>query len=284
MRQMKPLLKEPFKEYTWSYKFDTGLVGGYVDQYSGGHNNWWMSSCYCPFNQAGFPFWFPEGITATVDWGDGNIETINGSTVLAFDGIHTYSNACQTYTISITSNQWNHIWLCSGDPGCGGYPNFGYPGRWYKHDSSFSHNLYDNPDYYGNAEYGFDYDSGFDNNITGQLASMRMGCIEILTPLPPVAGVVIADHLGTDINDYKSAPSDFFNDDMYPYGTFLPNSMYFAFAYYIRLTNAPSNLFENNTRATDFTWCLDFVPTSVANLIQYDKSKEQQLEMYEVMD
>jgi len=290
MIQMKPLLKEQDKEYTWIYNFDVSLDGG--DPYNNYHTGWWNSSYYQSFDTASFPFWFKSGVFIEVDWGDGTVETIEGDdSIGAFSNkaFHAYNTPAEVYRISIKSRQWNRIWLCGGDCGNGGYPNSGYPGRWYKHSSWYASQLYGDPDYITGIDPGFDYgglfsfiDSpdGFSRTITGQLAAMRMGCQSIVTPLPPVAGILISDHIHVANDDWSYAPSDYLDDTLFPFGTFMPNSMFYAFSYYCILKSAPSNLFANNLNSTDFTGCLWCVPTNVSNTIQYDQSKDKNYHEY----
>ena len=284
MRQMKPLLKNnPPNPYTWSYEFDTLLDGGHVDDGWNWHSGWWMSSCSCPFDQACVPFWVSKDTSLIVDWGDGTINTITGTstkdyaasnaTVLETNGIcHTYTNP-GTYTISVTSSQWDKIWLCAGDPGNGGFPLGGYPqGHWNKHYLGQASEMYSNPDFWGPFDCGFSYDSGFSDSITGNVAAMRMGCTKILNPLPPVAGVVVSDYIQVENTDRSKAPEGFF-DGIPEFGTFLPNSLYYAFAYYIVLHDIPKNIFIYNQNANDFSECLWGIDSILKDLTLYNKNR-----------
>ena len=143
MRQMKPLLKEPYEEeYTWSFTFDTKLTAHPSQDGWGGA--WWMTSgCNISFNEASIPFYIPnDKISLTVNWGDGFIQKLNNASSF----FHTYANEYQVYTISVTSNQWSKIWLCGGDPGNAAWYIGGYGNHWYKHSSTLSKDKY----YYGN--------------------------------------------------------------------------------------------------------------------------------------
>lgn len=279
MYSMKPLLKEKINNtYTWSYKFDTDLGGG---RCSGDYcSGWWCTTADYDFNMATIPFWFPKPISIQVNWGDGTIETIQGiddysNRTYRFSDrcIHTYNERCAEYTISITSSQWENIWLCGGDPGNGGYTVGGYPDHWFLHSPSMVNMIYDYPDYWSDADVGFSSEWTLNGTTLPYLISgMRMGCTEILNPLPKVAGIIVADHVKVDETDLFYAPTgvSFFADCL-RYGTLLPNSMYYAFAGYVSLSHAPVNLFENNANAVDFTGCLWC--TSPQETVTYDHSK-----------
>lgn len=277
MKQMKPLLKEPYEEeYTWSYTFNTTLT----------RSSWWMSSIDFDLNKASIPFYIPPNITLTVNWGDGNIETLN----YMHSCFHTYAQREQTYTISVTSKKWSKIWLCGGDPGNVVYHIGGYGTYWYKHSSDIANQKYNDGEWMydfcsnkssieGNIGFG---SNGLCTGLISRVAAMRMGCRTISNPLPRVAGVLQCDPIFIDENaltlTYDGVTPEEFFSDVPDSGTFFKKSMYYAFGWYSELTSAPGNLFQNNLDATDFTGCLWGVPSNVANNIEYPIDLERSLE------
>lgn len=297
---------EMLRGYTWTYEFDTKLTGNPWPHEEGAseYSAWWMTSGgRIRYNEAAIPFWFPSGVSITVDWGDGTIETVNGSgSIDNFNGAeasmgvyHTYRRELQTYNISVTSNQWDQVWLCGGDAGNVVYYISSYGTHWFLHSTSYAKNVYTGEYIYEGCSgssffvdtnnaymwaYGYDADGLCRDGVLSQLAAMRMGCTKIFNPLPKLAGVIQCDRIeiGNDVSStYNGQTPEQFFAGLPDANTVLPNSMYFALAHYISLTEAPSNLFQYNLNALDFTGCLHGVASSLQSTISYPSERAQSL-------
>lgn len=246
------------ENYTWSYEFDTTFGFPYYgESYRLYDHIWYYSSLNYEFNLASIPFslHYSQNASMTVDWGDGTVETLTSadyqSRVICPSSIHEYANP-GTYTISVTSSNWNQIYISGGCVSIGFYGAGSMPWR-AVYDDRVTQEKHNEPDYYRAAHP--DLQGDYRDTIQNMMSLMRFGLKKILNPLPKLAGTLVSENYnnlsdepdvdpGVDEGTYTGIP-EFVGIPMY--GTKLPNKLYFVFDDSHLIGNKyPSNLFEYN--------------------------------------
>lgn len=246
------------KNYTWSYEFDTGF--GFEKTPYGYRHPWYYSSLDYPYLIGVVPFtlYGSENAFMTVDWGDGTVNTVASSIyqdpVVFRNSVHEYSNSGK-YTISVTSSDWDQIYMVGGCASIGTYLlDVGYIGVY---DSRVIDTKHEYPDDYGHPylkQVG-NQDSDIYYSAQNVMSLMRCGCTKIFNPLPKIAGTIVSELYEYDFDgNYSLQPVEIPPQQEFAglplYGQYLDDQLYFILDDTHNLgNNYPSNLFIYNKRS-----------------------------------
>lgn len=249
-------INEIMKNYTFQFVYDTFLgFSKYYNQYFSRYymnrpSSWFYTSCDYNENMASVPFslYGSENASMTVNWGDGE-QTILRSTDFVNatecpNNIHYYRPITypdeSIHTISITSSDWDKIYMIGGCKGNGTYWGNGELLEGLYNKESAQYIYYYAPDENELLPIGY-INEIKTHNIQYIISMMRFGMLKIITPLPSLAGTIWGDIVGDEYGDnpeiYQSVPA---------YGDILQNKLSFILSYYQNLTSIPSNLFTYN--------------------------------------
>ena len=247
------------QNYTWSYEFDTVFGFEQIPTAYGIaiRHPWYYTTLDYSYVLGAIPFslFGSEDASMTVDWGDGTVETLTSadyqSRVICPSSIHEYANP-GTYTISVTSSNWNQIYISGGCVSIGYYGAGSMPWR-AVYDDRVTQEKHNEPDYSSAAHP--DLQGDYRDTIQNMMSLMRFGLKKILNPLPKLAGTLVSENYN-NLSDYPDVDYEV-DEGTYTgipefvgipmYGTKLQNQLYFVFDdSHILGNNYPSDIFTYN--------------------------------------